>query len=55
VPIIASGGFAAAPELKQARDLGISGVAIADALHWKRTTLPELKAAAHALGVEVRL
>jgi cyclase len=54
VPIIASGGFAAAPELKQARDLGISGVAIADSLHWKRTTLPELKAAAHALGVEVR-
>ena len=55
VPIIASGGFAAAPELRQARDAGVSGVAIADALHWKRTSLPQLKADAQALGVEVRL
>ena len=55
VPIIASGGFAAAPELRQACDAGVSGVAIADALHWKRTSLPQLKADAQALGVEVRL
>ena len=55
VPIIASGGFAVAPELRQARDAGVSGVAIADALHWKRTSLPQLKADAEALGVEVRL
>ena len=55
VPIIASGGFAVAPELRQARDAGVSGVAIADALHWKRTSLPQLKADAEALGVEVRM
>ena len=55
VPIIASGGFAVAPDLRQARDAGVSGVAIADALHWKRTSLPQLKADAEALGVEVRL
>ena len=54
VPVIASGGFAAAPELLHARDAGISGVAIADALHWRRTTLPEHQAAARTLGVEVR-
>lgn len=55
VPVILSGGFAAAEELKAAADLGASGVAIADALHWKRTTVGGLKQRADASGVEVRL
>jgi cyclase len=55
VPVILSGGFAAAPELQAAADAGASGVGIADALHWKRTTVGDLKRHAHAAGVEVRL
>ncbi|MGH6626575.1 MAG: imidazole glycerol phosphate synthase subunit HisF [Burkholderiaceae bacterium] len=55
VPVIASGGFAAAEDLKRANDAGCSAVAIADALHWQRTTVPELKQRATELGLEVRL
>lgn len=55
VPVITSGGFGPVVELAGAAEAGASGVAIADALHWNRTTIPELKQQANAMGVEVRL
>ena len=55
VPVIISGGFGDALDLKRASDVGASGIAIADALHWERTTLQQVKQQAHAQGLEVRL
>ena len=55
VPVIASGGFGKVGELALASDCGVSGIAIADALHWKRLTLPGIKQAACAAGLDVRL
>lgn len=55
VPVIASGGFGDPIDLKRASDVGTSAVAIADALHWKRTTVSEIKLQARQLGLEVRL
>ena len=55
VPVIISGGFGDAADLKRASDAGASGVAIADALHWQRTTLAHIKKQAHVQGLEVRL
>ncbi|MBK9441733.1 MAG: imidazole glycerol phosphate synthase subunit HisF [Comamonadaceae bacterium] len=54
VPVIISGGFGELPDLQRASVAGASGVAIADALHWGRMTVPEIKQQARALGVEVR-
>jgi cyclase len=54
VPVITSGGFADAAELTRANDAGASAVAIADALHWQRTTVQELKQKAREQGLEVR-
>ncbi|WP_372658170.1 imidazole glycerol phosphate synthase subunit HisF [Hydrogenophaga sp.] len=55
VPVIASGGFGDPLDLKRAAEVGTSGVAIADALHWDRMTLPQIKQAARDQGLEVRL
>ena len=55
VPVIASGGFSDPADLKRASDVGTSGVAIADALHWQRTTLAQIKQSAREQGLEVRL
>jgi cyclase len=55
VPVITSGGFGPVEELAGAAAAGASGVAIADALHWKRSTVPEIKQQARAMGLEVRL
>lgn len=55
VPVIISGGFGPVQDLADAAAAGASGVAIADALHWNRTTVPELKQQARAMGLEVRL
>jgi cyclase len=55
VPVITSGGFGPVEDLAGAAAAGASGVAIADALHWKRTTVPEIKQQAHAMGLEVWL
>ena len=54
VPVIASGGFNDPADLKRASDVGTSAVAVADALHWQRTTVGEIKRQARALGLEVR-
>ena len=55
VPVIASGGFGDPLDLKRAGDVGTSAVAIADALHWQRTTVGEIKLHARQQGLEVRL
>ncbi|MBK8073505.1 MAG: imidazole glycerol phosphate synthase subunit HisF [Ramlibacter sp.] len=55
VPVIVSGGFGPVGDLAGAADSGASGVAIADALHWQRTTVSALKQEAQAMGLEVRL
>ncbi len=55
VPVIASGGFSDPLDLKRASDVGTSAVAIADALHWKRTTVEAVKLQGRQLGLEVRL
>jgi cyclase len=55
VPVIASGGFGDPLDLKRASDVGTSAVAIADALHWQRTTVGEIKSHARQQGLEVRL
>jgi cyclase len=54
VPVTASGGFGRAEDLAAVGATGVSGIAIADALHWNRMTLPEIKAHAAALGLDVR-
>ena len=55
VPVIISGGYAEPADLARADAAGASGVAIADALHWDRSTLPAIKRQAHDQGLEVRL
>ena len=55
VPVISSGGFGPVEQLGGAAAAGASGVAIADALHWNRTTISQLKQHADAMGLEVRL
>lgn len=54
VPVIASGGFGPVEDLKRAADVGTSGIAIADALHWQRMTVQEIKQHAREQGLEVR-
>jgi imidazole glycerol phosphate synthase subunit HisF len=52
--VIASGGFSKPQELAALSALGCTGASMADALHWQRTTVQEIKSQAQALGVEVR-
>jgi cyclase len=54
VPVIASGGYSKPQDLATIAALGCTGASVADALHWKRTTVQEIKTNAQALGVEVR-
>lgn len=54
VPVMASGGFGRPEDLLDAARAGVSAVAIADALHWKRMELPEIKRFAAQAGLDVR-
>lgn len=55
VPVIASGGYGEPQHLRDVVDLGTAnGVAFADALHYARTTLPELREHARLAGIPVR-
>lgn len=54
VPVTASGGFGQASDLTAIAPTGVSGIALADALHWKRMTLGEIKQYARAAGLDVR-
>lgn len=54
VPVIASGGFGQVAHLAEVAQAGADAAAVADALHYNRTTLPELRAAALELKLGVR-
>jgi imidazole glycerol-phosphate synthase subunit HisF len=55
VPVIASGGYGVAEHLRSVVVDGCAdAVAIADALHYGRTTLTDLRAAAQASAIRVR-
>jgi len=54
VPVIASGGYGEPGHLRCVVDAGADAVAVADALHYDRTTLPQLRSAALASGIPVR-
>jgi len=46
VPVIASGGYGETKHLAEIVSAGADAIAVADALHYNRTTLPQLRAAA---------
>lgn len=54
VPVIVSGGYGEPKHLQDAAAAGADGIAIADALHFDRATLPQLRDAARAAGIPVR-
>lgn len=55
VPVIASGGFGEIDHLVEVVECGnANGVALADALHYDRITLPQVRHGAHARGIAVR-
>lgn len=54
VPVIASGGYGAPAHLKQVVDAGADAVAVADALHYDRTTLPQLRQEMRDMDIPVR-
>jgi cyclase len=54
VPVIASGGYGAPAHLGEVVAAGADAVAVADALHYQRTTLPELRQAARQQSIAVR-
>jgi cyclase len=55
VPVVASGGFGKPDDLVQASQCGVSGIAVADALHWKRCAMSDIKAAGVAAGLDIRV
>lgn len=54
VPVIASGGFGEMSHFAEVVSAGADAVAIADALHYKRTTFPELRQQAREMGIAIR-
>ena len=55
IPVIVSGGLGAPEHLVEVvRDGKADAVAVADALHYKRHSLPELRASAEAAAIPVR-
>lgn len=55
VPVISSGGFGPMEDLRRAAEAGASGIAVADALHWKRMTVQDIKQHARDQQLEVRI
>ncbi|MBC5768391.1 imidazole glycerol phosphate synthase subunit HisF [Ramlibacter albus] len=54
VPVTISGGFGKAEDLAAVAATGVSAIAVADALHWKRMSMAEIKRHAAAAGLDVR-
>jgi cyclase len=54
VPVIASGGYGEPRHLAEVVSAAADAVAIADALHYNRTTMLQLREAARAQGIKVR-
>ena len=55
VPVICGGGVGCARDVVDAANAGASAVATAALLHYKKATVPQLKADIRAAGVEVRV
>jgi cyclase len=55
VPVIISGGYGEPQHLRDAIECGADAVAFADALHYERTKLADLKSIAAESGVSVRV
>lgn len=54
VPVIASGGYGESTHLREVVGAGADAVAVADALHYRRTSIMELRKAATAFGIATR-
>ena len=54
VPVIASGGYGNPAHLLQVVGAGADAVAFADALHYQRTTMPDLRQMSKSAGILVR-
>lgn len=54
VPVIASGGFGAACHLGEVHEAGADAIAMADALHYNRFTLHEIREMAREQNIPVR-
>jgi cyclase len=54
VPVIASGGYGEARHLTEIAAAGADAIAFADALHYNRTTIPQLRDAARIQDIPVR-
>ena len=54
VPVIVSGGCGGPGDAAAAAQAGASAVAVASILHYKKTTVPQLKAGILEHGIEVR-
>lgn len=54
IPIIASGGLGTLDHLCQAGKTNVDGMAVADALHYNRFTIAEMRKAARAADLDVR-
>lgn len=55
VPVIASGGYGESEHLRQVVEAGADAVAFADALHYRRTSLPEIRQLAGRFGIPTRV
>lgn len=55
VPVIASGGLGKMADIEAARHNGADAIAIADMLHYARSTLAEVRQAAIDFGIDVRI
>lgn len=54
VPVIASGGFGQPVHLREVVEAGADAVAFADALHYGRSSLPDIRRMAGDFGIAVR-
>lgn len=54
VPVIASGGFGQQSHLTEVHKAGADAIAFADALHYNRFSMPEIRNMAHELDIPVR-
>ena len=55
IPVIASGGYGQFKHALEAIDAGVQAISLARSLHYKNTTIGEIKNFLHQSGVEVRL
>jgi len=55
VPVVAHGGAGTVEDIIKVARLGVDGVALASMLHYGDATIPEIKKALAAAGIEVRL